>query len=296
MLDKYKKMQPVFYNYVLSSFNNNKISHAYLIETGNVGYGFDLALDLAKFFLCDGEFDSDICSFVDSNTYGDFKIIDCDKEISKDMIVDLKNDFSLSGSDKRRVYLIKDAAKFNKSSANSLLKFLEEPADGIIAILLADNIGKVIDTISSRCQIISLMNNDDFDYKTIFSYYDINIHGEYDSFLKNEINLFYDFFVSLEDGSCDFLVKYDCYSLTGKMKHLLLFGLYLYTDAIYRKLGIGKRYLPDLELENIVKKNEISGIIKKIDIINDFLYKLSFNVNLNLFMDNFVISMKGVNL
>ena len=35
-----------------NSINNNKISHAYLIETNGVSYGYDLAISLAKFFLC----------------------------------------------------------------------------------------------------------------------------------------------------------------------------------------------------------------------------------------------------
>ena len=49
----------------------------------------------------------------------------------------------------------------NSAAANSILKFLEEPQDNIIAILLTTNIDKVMPTIKSRCQIISLFNNEE---------------------------------------------------------------------------------------------------------------------------------------
>ena len=40
-----------------------------------------------------------------------------------------------------------------------MLKFLEEPNEDIIAILLTTNRYKIIDTILSRCQIISLKDD-----------------------------------------------------------------------------------------------------------------------------------------
>lgn len=295
MLDKYEKLQPVFYNYIMSSFQNDKISHAYLIETSGVIYGLDLAIDLAKFFLCNGVYEKSICDSVDNNTCFNFKIIDSDKEIKKDDILDLKNSFSVK-SDNRMVYLIKDASKLNKSSANSLLKFLEEPEDGIVAILLVDNIGKVIETISSRCQIINLINFDAFDYKSIFSYYDCAEHGDFDTFVGEQISLFFDFYKQLENIGCEMLSNANFYDYGINFKSLLMFGFYLYSDLMYYKLDINKKNLIDLDLSDFCKNVQINDIIKKIDVINDFMYKFSFNVNLNLFMDNFVISMKGVNL
>ncbi len=46
----------------------------------------------------------------------------------------------------------------NLSAANSILKFLEEPEEGIIAILITNNRYELLDTIRSRCQIITLNN------------------------------------------------------------------------------------------------------------------------------------------
>ena len=58
-----------------------------------------------------------------------------------------------------RVYIINHAESMNEYAANSLLKFLEEPAPNIVAILLADNQYQILDTIVSRCQVISLINS-----------------------------------------------------------------------------------------------------------------------------------------
>jgi DNA polymerase-3 subunit delta' len=43
----------------------------------------------------------------------------------------------------------------NGSSANSLLKFLEEPSEGIVGILITDNIRGIHPTIKSRCTVFN---------------------------------------------------------------------------------------------------------------------------------------------
>ena len=53
-------------------------------------------------------------------------------------------------------------------------------------------------------------------------------------------------------------------------------------------------YLPSLDfVSKVLDNNEINDIIKKIDVINQFLIDVKYNVNANLFMDNFIISMGG---
>lgn len=74
--------------------------------------------------------------------------------------MDLQSEFSkksIEGS--KKVYIIKSADKMNIQTANSILKFLEEPIDEIIAILVVDNINLMLPTIISRCQVIKLNKN-----------------------------------------------------------------------------------------------------------------------------------------
>ena len=61
MLDKYSDSQKLFYEYFNRINKDGHVSHAYLIECNGVSYSFNLALDLAKFFLCNGVYDEKIC-------------------------------------------------------------------------------------------------------------------------------------------------------------------------------------------------------------------------------------------
>lgn len=296
MLERYKDTQSIFYNYITRSFMNNKISHAYLIETNGVSYANELAISLAKFLVCNNEYDDDICKLIDNNSYPGFKIIDSDGEIKKEEILELQKMFSLRSVDNRRmVYLIKDTSKLNKHSNNSLLKFLEEPCDNIVAILMCDNVKKVMSTISSRCQIISLIKEEKFDYKTIFDVYYDESFGDYDSFVDKELTDYLDFYEKLEFKGTDILVFDNPYVFNNRIKSLLLFGLYLYFDMLNSMLEReNDSYLPSLDfVSKVLDNNEINDIIKKIDVINQFLIDVKYNVNANLFMDNFIISMGG---
>ena len=59
----------------------------------------------------------------------------------------------------KKIYWIKDIEKMTEQAANSLLKFLEEPEDDIIAILSCKNISAILPTIISRCQQVKLIGH-----------------------------------------------------------------------------------------------------------------------------------------
>ena len=61
-----------------------------------------------------------------------------------------------SVSSEKKVYIINGVENLNIAASNSILKFLEEPEENIIAILVCDNINNVLETIISRCQVINL--------------------------------------------------------------------------------------------------------------------------------------------
>ena len=57
----------------------------------------------------------------------------------------------------RKIYIVSRADRMNSSSANTLLKFLEEPDGDVTAILLTDSYQSMLPTIRSRCQRISFL-------------------------------------------------------------------------------------------------------------------------------------------
>lgn len=159
--------QQKFFSLIKNEIHNNKISHAYLIETNYCDDINDVVKEFIKLLLCNNRYIEgencccDICTLIDNNNYPDIEYIDADGNfIKKEQLMKLQKNFrNKSAYNNKQIYIINDATKLNSSSANTILKFLEEPGEGIIAILIADNRYKVIDTIVSRCQVISLENS-----------------------------------------------------------------------------------------------------------------------------------------
>ena len=296
MLDKYEKKQSLFYNFMMTSLKNNRISHAYLIETNEVSYALDLALDMAKFFIFETGFDERINQLIDEGNYPNLVVVNSHGEVKKDVIKDLMANFSLKSTDgRKRVYIISDVTLLNKYSSNSLLKFLEEPEEDIIAILLTSKVNKVLRTITSRTQIISLVKENNFSYKDLFlDYYAKDSEVSFDLFVSNFEELILEFYNNLEKQGVLVLENRDIYQIDKNFKLYLLYGLYLYYDALNIKINREKEeILPYCLVKENIANLEIDDIIKKIEVINKFLFYSYYNVNMNLFIDNFIISMGG---
>ena len=167
MFSDFSSVQAIAYRILMNGVSNNKCSHAYLINTNGYNKGFDFAKSFAKVLLCSNNSDNCTCNeclSVDNDVCPDLKIINCDGLwIKKEQMDDLQAEFSMkSVSSNRKVYIINGAHNLNASASNSILKFLEEPEEGIVAILVTDNIYNVLGTIVSRCQVINLNNNDTY--------------------------------------------------------------------------------------------------------------------------------------
>lgn len=59
-------------------------------------------------------------------------------------------------SSKYKIYIIDDADKMTEVAQNALLKTIEEPPEYGIIILLADNVGRLLPTIMSRCVALAV--------------------------------------------------------------------------------------------------------------------------------------------
>ena len=162
MLDDYKDNR--FYQYAK---NLKKYYHAYIFEVDSYEDNYPLILAFAKTIICKDHYNNkekcnncNICHLIDNNYYPDLKVIEPDgASIKKEQVLALQKDLSLKSSNNtNQVYIIKEANKMNLSAANSLLKFIEEPVEGIYGILITDDRKQIISTILSRCNLISLKN------------------------------------------------------------------------------------------------------------------------------------------
>ena len=147
-----------FDDYLNKYIKKDKINHAYLIET-NANRKLELAEELAKKII---SYDNSL-SLEEMKLNNDLIVIDTDANIIKtEEIESLKEKLitkSINGN--KRIYIIIGAEKLNDSASNKLLKFIEEPEEDIIAILVTDNKNNVITTIVSRCQLLRFIINED---------------------------------------------------------------------------------------------------------------------------------------
>lgn len=148
-----------------ASFRNNRIGHAYLFD-GERGTGKEeVALYFAKLLFCENSEAAipcgtcSSCLRLASNNHPNISIIRPDGQtIKKEQIDQLIVEMTKKGYEAgRKIYIIMQADRMNNSSANTLLKYLEEPEGVVTAILLTDSYQSILPTIRSRCQRISFL-------------------------------------------------------------------------------------------------------------------------------------------
>ena len=317
MLDDFMKEQNIVYKTLINSVKNNKCSHAFLIETNGYSKGLDLALSFAKYLLCPKNYSNSEncgncsqCMNIDKNEFIELKIIDpVGQWIKKSQLEELQEIFSKkSVIGNNKVYIINKAEKLNDASSNSLLNFLEEPEDGIIAILITENIYQLLSTIVSRCQVLSLKNKiniDNLSTKEKVAHYLYNNKDEINTFLNDEESIikiekiieFVKYYEENKEKTIIYINKlwHDTFKEKQEIYNAFTILLLFYKDILNLKLGKGIQVFTDYvnEVNEIEIKNEISEITSKINVIMDLREKIKFNVNNNLLMDKIIIELEG---
>lgn len=310
MFDDFKDSQFLAYSLIINSIKNNKISHAYLIDGNNFEKLEDFVMSLVKLFICPYNYSNNdkcnncsICSRIDNGNYTEISIIKpINNIIRKEQLKELQGDFSLSSIEgNRKIYVIWNAECMNSYSSNSILKFLEEPNDDIIAILVTSNISAILPTIVSRCQYIKLSNIDFFSNDT-----DSNIRkvfnncnlSEEDVSLFELFNASLDFIKEFENNGMDLLLSlkkiwYNKVAERSYYSFCFQIILYFYYDVLKYKLSnevnFFNKYVEDINI--ISSKLCISDIINRIQIVLKYYDLLKYNLNLNLLMDRVVIEL-----
>jgi len=317
MLDEFKLDQQVVYKTLINSVKNNKCSHAYLIESNGYSKALDFALAFAKYVLCPNNYTNcnncvncTQCQNIDSKEFLELKIIEAEGQwIKKNQLEELQYDFSKkSVLGNKKIYIINGAEKLNVSSSNSLLKFLEEPEEGITAILITNNKYQLLDTIISRCQVLTLNPSKEKLLGNILECLGNNLYNseeEINNYINNEDNLVkiekvIEFAKYYEDNHLNTLAyinKLWLQHFTEKsevnnaMQILLLFYKDVFNNMIGNEIEIFKDYVNDIQY--IAKKNKIDVIIAKINVIMNLKEKIKFNINNNLLMDKLLIELEG---
>lgn len=154
--------------------------HAFLID-GPLGSGkTTLAIEISAAKNCErinspdyplpcGECRS--CKRIYSGNFPDLKILERPSDratIGVEAVKLFREDMFLSSTESDcKIYIIKNADTMTSEAQNALLKVLEEPPSGVNIILLAESCDKILTTVKSRAQYISMMR---FTEKETLSY------------------------------------------------------------------------------------------------------------------------------
>ncbi|MBI2086015.1 DNA polymerase III subunit gamma/tau [Candidatus Daviesbacteria bacterium] len=148
---------------LLSSFQNSKLSHAYLF-VGPRGTGkTSTARILAKMVNCEGKGESgkgevpcnqcSICVSITDGSNLDLIEIDAASNRGIEDIRSLRDKIKLAPSScKKKVYIIDEVHMLTPEAFNALLKTLEEPPSHVLFILATTEVTKIPQTILSRAQ------------------------------------------------------------------------------------------------------------------------------------------------
>ena len=243
-----------FFEIANKYIENKKISHAYLIEISDYEKDFSDVLDFVKMILCNCSREelkndkSNIGNLIDNKNYPDLKIVEPDGQwIKKNQLLEVMDEFQNKS--------------LNLEAANTILKFLEEPEDNIIAILLTKNRFQVIETILSRCQILTL-NNTNFNCEVSFNSRELlkkifgseNIFIDYQNITTNIIK-----------------DKNEAKEILSEISQILVNYLNYVSD---------KKIFCDKEIIDILKTKSVEKIVE------EEIAKLEYNINYKLWLDS----------
>lgn len=304
MLEKYMEEQNLVTTVLQKSLKNDKLVQAYLFSSDDIDYIYKYAKDFSKDIISLSGLPSEtlenIYKRIDKDEYTELKVVEPDgNTIKKSQLIELQNSVSTKPVEANKIiYIIKNCEKLNSSSANCMLKFLEEPEDDIIAILLTDNINMVLPTIKSRCQILNFKNNNSNKMTNILFFVGLDITDEdKEKFIHNSI----DFLMNIEKYKINTMIKvkklaYDVYKTSDDFLILCNILLYMYDDCIHYKVKNEINYMNDYKevIDEICSLNNIESLGKKIKIVENVKNELGLNANMKLLFDKLIIELSEV--
>ncbi len=147
-----------------SLVTEQRVPHAILLSAKEGMGKVDLAKEMAQLAMCENItengacFQCGACELLKAGNHTDLTLIKAENAVIKvSQIRKLTSDVVLTSSkNQHKVIIIEEAEKMNASSANALLKTLEEPPQKVLIILTTNEIGRLLPTIKSRCVKINV--------------------------------------------------------------------------------------------------------------------------------------------
>ena len=263
---------------LLIQYRENKLAHAFLLETDNQELCFQNLLNfLIEINKTDNPEENEKIEYLmKSENLPSLIVIRPDGQmIKKEQIADLKKNFQTKPTfSKYNMYIILEAESLNSSSANTMLKFLEEPEADILGFFICNNKENIIDTIRSRCQIVLDYYQTDSQNLIPMVWQSIakNYLKEYELVLSDAI---------LYNKEVLLPLIHERKELNYLFQTILELYQKLYNDTL-------NNVLIDEELTFVAKKGQ-DYLMRQIQYVIRVIDDLNYNVNIQMFLDRFVL-------
>lgn len=201
--------------------------------------------------------------------------------ITKDIIKDLLNKLSTTSQfNNKKVYIIDKTEYLSDTVFNAILKTLEEPKEGIYAILISNNIDAVKPTIVSRCQKIFITSSSETQEFT----------EELEEITTKLIN-------SIEENGPKTIAKnYKMYNIINDREKFIQILKTMMNE--YHKVlkSIIEETNDEFLNKKILENNNLSSILNKMLVIDNTINLMQNYLNKNLSIDRFIIEMWRCNI
>ena len=254
-------------------------SHAYLFNVNSLEQSLMYAKEFAKLLFYGHNYENEkyqnMIYQIDHDEFDDLYIVNPDTiSINTDEINKLLKYMETKSlrDNGKRVYIIYGFERLSRDVSNKILKFLEEPKENIYAILLTANMDKILSTIISRCQVLTIS----------FPLDDINL--EYLNNMKN----FLEFLYHHKYQTIAYINNFFGNIITDRKCFLDQFNIIeiILSENLNRICGrvVREDYVIDL-----LDKIPTRIIVNILNITNNLKRLIKNNINLNLLLDRYII-------
>ena len=271
-------------NSIIKSFHEKNNSHAFLLETNNIDACYKDIMNMIKVLNCkNGTIDDcNVCHTIDAGTNPDIITVrPIKKEINVDQIQQILTTFATQPLiSKYSMYVICEADLLSQQSANTILKFLEEPEEGIVGFFITSRLSSMLPTITSRCDLINIR----YGTNSVLDLLNIS-DEEYDKFYNESVHI-----IKVLNNPKDYqrLAKSSDLSNQEREDVLKIFKI-VYRIYVIKFENIVNNEYNNLEyaqeLLSLIDETDISVLTKRIKLLEDFLNDYKYNVNKDLFIN-----------
>ena len=185
---------------------------------------------------------------------------------------------------KENIYVIKNAEKLNGASANTMLKFLEEPEQNILGFFITNNANNVISTIRSRCEVI----------KVLYDIHELDINNITNDINKDKFDVAIEYLFKIEvEKKLGIMYNRDVvlnkFSEREDIKTVFKIIFIIYEELLKKVMGLDNKF--DFEKINELSSLDKDKVLRRINLVTKFIDDIDSNVNVELLLDKFVIEL-----